>query len=395
MPGPHTVVLRSAFFLAAFAASPALADDDDDLEFDDDIPESTAPKPAPAPAPPPADEPPPIDDEADETLRDFKENGTEGELFEDDRDRPVEQEGQDTSAAYREAQQDYAKLPPDEESMAWERYLRKYPNSLYKDRIAERMEKLLEDQYARNVDQPIQSAADAGRRELYFTQPLTLETVNPRTRLLGGFEWGVPGYIAGKIDYEHQILRSFSAHAGINRRMTGWGLEPGVKWAVLKSAKTNTVVSLLGDLRLNFGPFFAGVRPQVAFGQIVGPFEVQAQVGIDAELRKYPAINLIGGVHMAYRINKSIGVFLESRVQHKHLTRADGAFGFDTVSFGLKFYPKVNKTDTFDRLEVDAGASVPYVRAYWQPHFGAINGQIAYYDPWAPVVKERTERSAD
>ena len=61
-------------------------------------------------------------------------------------------EGEDNSTIYRAAQSANSRMIPDEEMIAWERYLEKYPNSLYTSRIEKRMEEL-ENLEGRSKDQ--------------------------------------------------------------------------------------------------------------------------------------------------------------------------------------------------------------------------------------------------
>ena len=87
---------------------------------------------------------------------------------------------------------------------------------------------------------------------------------------------------------------------------------------------------------------------------------------------------MFGGIYAAYRVAPTISVFLESDFQIKNITRENGPFTFDTVSFGMKFFPKfANKSS--NPLEVNAGASIPMITNYWQYHFGSIMLQGNYF----------------
>ena len=88
--------------------------------------------------------------------------------------------------------------------LLWEEYLETHNNSLFRDRIEVRVEALMEQMHAERIDRG-SIGVDAGKREIRFAQALLLDSLNPRTRFQGGFEWGLPDYINIMVDYEHQI----------------------------------------------------------------------------------------------------------------------------------------------------------------------------------------------
>ena len=76
---------------------------------------------------------------------------------------------------------------------------------------------------------------------------------------------GISGVSFGlTADLERQITREFSVHGGVKGRYTGPNVEAGVKYALIKSARTETIVTLLGDLHLNTNPVHFGICPQAA-----------------------------------------------------------------------------------------------------------------------------------
>ena len=108
---------------------------------------------------------------------------------------------------------------------------------------------------------------------------MNLDSIDPRDKfesLLNGDTqsiWGSQQTWNGK-------LRNFSVHGGVKGRYTGPNVEAGVKYALIKSARTETIVTLLGDLHLNTNPVHFGIRPQAAAGKQfhVGQFHLDASV---------------------------------------------------------------------------------------------------------------------
>lgn len=327
--------------------------DDGDIEFEDDI--------------------------------DFGDESVENDdlLFEDEEEEEVpviQREGQDTATLYRRTQRDFAKMPPDEEVLAWEKYVEDYPHSLFRQSITARIDELMTQQYASpEVETGIEGERDAAKAEIFFDQPMQMESFNPRTRVHVAFEWGIPSYANLKVDYEHKFIRTFSAHLGIGRRPTGWGLEIGPKWAIVKSARHQTVLSLHGDFRLNFSPTFVSFKPYLSAGRVFGNFQIFGQIGAEFEVRKFGGIRLLGGLHASYRIVETVGMFVETHAQMKNLEWRGGPFAFNTISFGMRFYPKLKRKPDEYPIEINASANVPYYTNYWQYHFGSIMGQFNYY----------------
>ncbi len=73
-----------------------------------------------------------LDDEdaLDAIEMDDEDEDEEGsDLLDGVKEDEIQQEGQDTSRIYSEAEEDFADLQADEEMLAWDRYLEKYPNS--------------------------------------------------------------------------------------------------------------------------------------------------------------------------------------------------------------------------------------------------------------------------
>ena len=93
----------------------------------------------------------------------------------------INQEGQDNSKIYREAAEDFSELAPDEEMLAWDRYMWQYPKTLYKDRIERRLDDLEEQLYLERKEGPDDSRLDADKREVPISQGLLIENINPRT----------------------------------------------------------------------------------------------------------------------------------------------------------------------------------------------------------------------
>lgn len=386
-----------ALFLSALLA-PAWADPDDiDIDLDDDEIELEdpldldEPAPTPTPAPPAVPDVPPPPDDADETddlLDEFQEPGDEIDLLEEE---PEVSSSGDTEQVYRQAMARLSKMEPDEELAGWEAYLAQYPQSVYKTRIETRMEELADSLYTRGIGSTDAGNEDAMRAELEFAQGLQLENINPRTKLQVGFEWGLPDYMNLMADYEHAIARDFSVHGGVRRRYLGWNAEAGFRWSPVKSLRTNMLVTLIVDLRLNTNPVYPGLRPQLAIGKRFGIVDAQIQGGPDLTLVSYTDVNgqkstqlkplYTGGLNLFFAFTDRVGGFAESSFYLQSLPADDGTawdgglFQFNVVTFGLKFFPGQKDRNK----EVNFGATVPYAQSYWQWHYGSVMGQLNYY----------------
>ncbi|MFK7928491.1 MAG: hypothetical protein AB8H79_09890 [Myxococcota bacterium] len=306
----------------------------------------------------------------------------EGDLLGDaiDKDK-IDQEGQDNSKLYREAVEDFGELAPDEEMLAWDRYLKDYPESLYKDRIESRQDDLEEMLYRERKSTEDDKRLDADQREVPISQGLLIENINPRTKILTGLEWGLPSYINLMADYEHAITREFSVHGGIRNRFQTWNLEFGARYAIVKSSRTQTLVTGILDFRGSLGPAYLAVRPQVAFGQRVGEtLDFQVQVGIDQEMRGGSQLRVVGGGNVTARVDERVAVFLETNYNAKGFAddQVEGLYTFPVASFGIKLYPEIGGVDPGD-FEINLGASIPYATRYYRWHEGSIMGQINLY----------------
>ena len=89
----------------------------------------------------------------------------------------------------------------------------------------------------------------------------------------------------------------------------------------MKSSRTQTLFTGIMDFRMALSPAYLAVRPQVAFGQRFGEqLDVQAQVGIDYELRSGSQVRIIGGVNVTGRIDERVAVFVETNYNAKGFT---------------------------------------------------------------------------
>lgn len=327
-----------------------------------------------------------LDDEEEldsiDTTGDDEEDGEDSDLLGDSIDEDeIDQEGQDNSKLYRNAVEDFSELAADEEMLAWDRYLEKYPNTLYRDRIERRLDDLEAELYQERKTVKDDDRLDADQREVPISQALLLQNINPRNRFVGGFEWGLPNYINFMADYEHAFQRDLSVHGGIRNRFLTWNVEAGVRYAVIKSSRTQTLLTGIMDFRFALSPAYVAVRPQVAFGQrFADRVDVQAQIGIDQELRSGSQVRLIGGANVTVYIDERVSVFVETNYNAKGFTddEVTGLFTFPVGSFGLKLRPEIKgQPDGF--LEFNIGASVPYATRYLRWHEGSIMAQVNIY----------------
>jgi hypothetical protein len=288
-------------------------------------------------------------------------------------------EGEDNSTIFREAEAKFARMIPDEHMLAWERYLEEYPNSLYKDRIEKTMEELETILYEQLIDDREPDRLDADQRELEFASGFTIENLNPRSRAMFIFEWGLPDYMNLAGDYEHQIIRQLSIHAGFRRRFTGWNFETGARWALIKSSRTDMLLVFIGDFHFNLDPFFVGFRPQLGFGKKFGKLDVQIQAGVDLEMRGKASPRILTGINTTYHAAEQVSIFAETTLHMRNLTSKDfEPFRFNLISFGMIFYPQLKGAQHPKALEINIGASIPYTSAYWMFHYGSIGAQVNY-----------------
>lgn len=292
-------------------------------------------------------------------------------------------EGVDNVAIYRGYIDNMDDLPLEEEIIAWERYLDEYPNTLFRDRIDARMDEITDELYGERIEDPNEGYVDAKDREIEFAHPVQLENIDPRTRLRVAVELGFPNWAGGQLDFEYQVLRPLSLHAGVKKRYTGGNVEVGAKYAVIKSARTNLLVTGMLDARLNLAPGYIAFRPQVAAGKrfdLGNGLDVMVIGGLDIGTQNVGNIGLaantryLGGFHVNYRASDVVGVFAEGSLNMKS-SGADGLgnFQFHVVTFGLKFMPKGAPA------QVGINANVPASYNYWGYHFGAVQLDTNFY----------------
>lgn len=286
----------------------------------------------------------------------------------------------DSALIYREALAELESLDTDEQVIGWEHYLERYPNTEFRPRIERHIDELMEEIYGERIGTGPAGPRDADTQEIPFAQGLLLENINPRTSVQVGFEWGLPNYMNLYGGYERQIWREFSVHGGVRRRYTGWNIEAGVRYALVKSQRTQTLVTLIGDVHFNAEPAFLGVRPQIGIGKIFADkVHAQLQFGVDLETRDVTAPRLLYGANVTWLASENVALFAESSGNMKHMFFKEAEpFRFQVLSFGLKFYPSSSSIKHGD-LEANVGASAPYASAYWMYHFGSIMGQLNYY----------------
>ncbi len=301
---------------------------------------------------------------------------------------PIGGPGQDTARIYREFKDNIEDLGPDEEIIQWEQYLSQYPNSLFKDHIQRRVDELTEFQYSERVpddlDGGFSDIVDAGRREIKLATPRHLSPIDPRNKMRAGFEWGFPEYMNLFVDYEAQIQRKWSWHVGMIRRYTGWNIEGGTKYALVKSARTNFILTGIFDFHLNTNPLFPAVRPQLGVGKrfiVAGqPLDLQAVGGIDIELRFDSQMDFVtvGGLNATYMASDKVAFFVESSITAKDFFWDaginSGFFRFPLLTFGITFW-----TGEKGNVTSSIAANAPYAYSYWGHHFGGVMGDFNMY----------------
>ena len=295
-------------------------------------------------------------------------------------------DGADTPDLYRNAAKEYKQMDPEEEILLWGEYLAQYPNSFFKKQIETRIQDLEVKLYD-EVDQE-QRTEETGKKELDFAQPQLLENIDPRKKLRFAFEMGLPNYINLLVDYEYPLRRELSVHGGLRKRYAGWSMEGGVKYALTKSVRTQSLITVLGDVRINTIPFFVGIRPQISAGkifQLPNDFRLDVMGQLGTELQAYNGVQavLIGGAHISFVASETVRIYAEANLYMKDFLWDGGAFSFNTVTFGMKFRKKPGK-DQFGRsadnkFEGAVGTTVPAQYKYWRYHYGSITGDVNIY----------------
>ncbi len=364
----RSLLLSLALSLLAPAAWAA---DDDEFDFLDEEEDDSGSEEAPLPEDGPRPLPQPDEDDSP----DFSEFEDEDPIV------PIDAEGMDTGEIYKAKQREVEGLSAEDESIAWERYLRTYPNSQFRSRIEARMDRLRDDMYSGTIDSGAE-VEQAGLAEIRFAQPMTLENIDPRKKLRAGVEFGLPGYIAPVLDFEWAFMRNFSAHAGLRGRYGGVSFEPGARYALVKSARSNFLLTAIGDLRVNLNPAFFGFRPQLAAGKRFefGDIDVDAQLQGGTELVSMGVFSprVVGGANISVAPNETVRFYFETSTYMKDLGwDQGGSFRFNVISFGLRFLERGKGINS--KYEAGAGAIAPYSSQYWSFHSGALALDFNYY----------------
>jgi hypothetical protein len=394
--------LRSTFGLLAllsFAGTAWAADDEwtlpdeEDEDEDDDAGSGSGSGATP---------PPPVEGDVDvkKTLEDTDApdddeipmgDDTQPALDFDDEDEEdtseAQQPGEDTASIYRAKIDEMKGWAADEEAMEWEQYLKRYPNSLFRSRIEARMDELGEKMFDQHLTASTTGSTDAGERELFFATPLQLENLDPRSKLRFGFEWGFPQHFSLLADYEQQILRELSVHGGIRGRYAGTNFEAGVRYALVKSVRTQWLVTGVADFRYNFDPAYPAFRPQIGVGKranVADGLDLQLEGGTDlAFASSGVSPRLVGGFNVTLHANRQVSVFIEGSSYMKDMfddTLDGGGFRFNVVSFGMQFVGVKGNRDTGKGVGLaKLAATAPVMTNYWGYHSGAVDADFNYY----------------
>jgi hypothetical protein len=377
-------------FLFAFVlfSSPVFALDDDDIFFDEDPEEEDEDIPGPRIE---EDDTLEVDEDDagldEETEATFEQIvGSEAETLNidlglDDEDDDLEDEtiapGQDTAAIYRQQLAAVEGMAPDEEGMAWEVYLQTYTASVFRTQIDERMAKIADGMFGGSGGPS--GPVDEAQKAMNFAHGLLLESIDPRTRFRAGFEWGYIDWVNLILDYEVAVRRDLGIHGGLQHRLSGWNLEGGARYALIKSTRTNMILTAIGDVHLNLDPIAPGFRPMMALGKRIETkgstvIDIQAQTGVD--LMIYPEIfspRMLGGMNISVSPSETVKVFMETTYISKAAPSDDTSpFTFNQIAFGIRFQGKGN-------MLVGTGAAVPYASNYWKYHYGSVLADFNYY----------------
>ncbi|MFT6146622.1 MAG: hypothetical protein ACJAZO_005405 [Myxococcota bacterium] len=289
----------------------------------------------------------------------------------------VEPQFDDNAVVYRRTQERAADMAAEEEVELWEAYLRRYESSAFEGRIRDRIDEVISELYGETLQT---GEVDALDEEIDFSQGLNLEIMNPRTTIQGGIELGFPDYVNPYFGYDHQLARNFSVGGSLRRRYTGASVEATARYAIIKSVKTNTLLTAIGTVHFNADPTFIGFRPMIAAGKrFADKIDVQGQLGSELELGQGPVgMRWFFGANVTYRASDTVAAFVETSGQLKNITFSPRPFNFTVFTFGMKFMPQPKGLDP-GQLQFNVGANVPYATSYYRFHFGSIMLQVNYY----------------
>lgn len=339
------------------------------------------------------------DDDTEDTAEpkdedDFEEDEDGDEIKFEDEEEGQEtvkdrQPGEDTAQLYREQQKKCADMTPDEEQLAWEKYLQKYPKTLFRERIDTRMEELSAAMFDERVPGSDRGPKDldAAKREINFATPVKFRSVDPRTHASLGIELGFPSWFAFRADFEYAILRQLSAHVGIDGKVSNPQIHLGGKYAVIKSSRTGSILTPMLDLDIltstNGVPLL--LHPSVAFGQRINVLEgldLQAQVGSQIDFSEGSGPIWTGGFNVELRPTEIVSAFVETDLRMKYIGVDDvpDSFLTYTATFGIRFRavkPSNNQGD--GRLMAGLAATAPYAYRFWGDYRGAADIVADYY----------------
>ncbi len=355
-------------------SSPAWAQEDDDWDWDKDD-ESTERNDE-------EESEIDLDDDPDEESIDGRSSDTGEKLYlgEEYETQAIRGDGEDDADIYREFKEELGRLDPAEEAISWQNYLEEYPKSIFKPAIEQRIEILEAELYGERIEGKYQDNGGDGTAEIKLTQPIFLSNIDPRQKFHVGFELGFPAQFNILLDYEHQIKRELSVHAGLQSSVSGSYFEPGVKYAFIKSARLQMLSTANFDLILGNN---LGFRPTLGWGKrfmLNNDILIDAMAQVGSEVILAPSIDprIQGGFQIAVAPTDVIRFFVETSVYMKDISWEQGdAFAFNTFTFGIKFFDQKDARNS--KYEVGTAANIPYYYKYWRQHYGSITGDLNWY----------------
>lgn len=324
-------LLTPILLCALLVASPAWAEEDDDL---DDLPE----------------------DEWDEEEGETDPEADDAEIYE----------------AYKEELRGES---PSEELEAWERYLEVYPKSSYRLEIENRMKALEDAAFDELADTPDLddepgAEVDAKRREMGVYEP-TLIGMNPNTRrrFEFGLLWGYNDYLNYDLAVEWAFRRQFSVFGGVRHegRSFGGTLQAGIKYAMVKDVRTGIVLSAAFSVKAGYSSLDRlgfTIEPWIGFAWLASD-KVQVQTSLAFDLRVDRLLHWVTWDAMVV-VNPTpkVGIYVESKQKHS-LHDVDGLdtqyLAFYQAGVGAKFRPN-------EKMEFSVGANIPYFWRLWKDY---------------------------
>jgi len=288
-------------------------------------------------------------------------------------------EGSDTASDFRDTKAMLDSLSADERLQGWEDYLGRFPSSNFLEQISREIVAAESEMYGEGIGSEITQRV--GHRGVKLPEMVQTENLNPATRLRAGFEFGLPDWLNLMADFEYALMDNLSVHGGMRKRISGWSLDMGPRYALVKDDNLGLLVTVMADFHFNVDPGYYGVRPGAgAAYRVMDKLWLQAQGNVELEvIEGYAASRYQASGAAHFRANDAVALYVEGAYNSKFLNWPGGNFRFHTTTFGMRFYPGAKRDDWNGSSEVVLGGTVPVSYQFWDRHLGAATVQTLTY----------------